>query len=218
MIQGDVFLLSESAILRAGLVQALTQDTLSLVGEQPSAEAAIAYMQSTGQHVDVIVFDADGPEKLDDLKEITDQYPGVCIVVLARDPNSISLECANGVRAKAVLPNTVSPEALNLALQLIILGEDLLLATGQYFDVPKPITTPVQGTTASIALSPRETQILKFIRTGAPNKIIARRLDVAEATVKVHVKSLLRKIDVENRTQAAVWAMHYIQDEDTEAA
>ena len=41
---------------------------------------------------------------------------------------------------------------------------------------------------------------------GSPNKVIARELDVAEATVKVHVKAILRKIQVSNRTQAAIWA------------
>jgi two-component system nitrate/nitrite response regulator NarL len=42
-----------------------------------------------------------------------------------------------------------------------------------------------------------------------PNKTIARRLDMAEATVKVHLKSVLRKINAGNRTQAAVWAMNH---------
>jgi two-component system, NarL family, nitrate/nitrite response regulator NarL len=55
-------------------------------------------------------------------------------------------------------------------------------------------------------LSTRETQILNCLRQGAPNKAIARRLDVAEATVKVHIKAILRKIGVANRTQAAIWA------------
>ena len=55
--------------------------------------------------------------------------------------------------------------------------------------------------------SPRETAILQLLREGAPNKRIARQLSLTEATVKVHLKSILRKIRVSNRTQAAVWAM-----------
>jgi two-component system nitrate/nitrite response regulator NarL len=46
---------------------------------------------------------------------------------------------------------------------------------------------------------------------GAPNKVIARKLDVAEATVKVHIKAILRKIRVANRTQAAMWAVAHLQ-------
>jgi DNA-binding NarL/FixJ family response regulator len=55
--------------------------------------------------------------------------------------------------------------------------------------------------------SPREASILQLLREGAPNKLIARQLSLTEATVKVHLKSILRKIRVNNRTQAAGWAM-----------
>jgi two-component system, NarL family, nitrate/nitrite response regulator NarL len=57
-------------------------------------------------------------------------------------------------------------------------------------------------------LSPREQEILQALVTGASNKLIAIKLGITEATVKVHLKTLLRKIDVSNRTQAAIWAMN----------
>jgi DNA-binding CsgD family transcriptional regulator len=56
-------------------------------------------------------------------------------------------------------------------------------------------------------LSPREKSILRCLVEGDSNKCIARKIDIAEATVKVHVKAILRKIRVQNRTQAAVWGM-----------
>jgi two-component system, NarL family, nitrate/nitrite response regulator NarL len=56
-------------------------------------------------------------------------------------------------------------------------------------------------------LSPREKSILKLVMGGESNKQIARRLEITESTVKVHIKTILRKIDVKNRTQAAIWAM-----------
>jgi two-component system nitrate/nitrite response regulator NarL len=56
-------------------------------------------------------------------------------------------------------------------------------------------------------LSEREARILDGLVKGHPNKVIARTCDIAEATVKVHMKSILRKIRVDNRTQAAIWAM-----------
>jgi two-component system nitrate/nitrite response regulator NarL len=59
-------------------------------------------------------------------------------------------------------------------------------------------------------LSSRESEILQCLMQGAPNKVIARKLDVAEATVKVHIKAILRKIRVANRTQAAMWAVNHL--------
>lgn len=58
-----------------------------------------------------------------------------------------------------------------------------------------------------IELSPREHEILECLASGDSNKRIAIRLNISEATVKVHVKSILRKIKVDNRTQAAIWAL-----------
>ena len=65
------------------------------------------------------------------------------------------------------------------------------------------------GAPASFKLSERETQILDGLVRGCANKIIARRCDISEATVKVHMKSILRKIRVGNRTQAAIWALEH---------
>ncbi len=64
--------------------------------------------------------------------------------------------------------------------------------------------------TASVKLSAREGSILRGLVDGAPNKVIAQRLHITEATVKVHVKAILRKIRVKNRTQAAIWAARHL--------
>ena len=64
----------------------------------------------------------------------------------------------------------------------------------------------VRAHSGQISLSDRELEILQCLKVGAPNKVIARTLQITESTVKVHIKSLLKKMRVKNRTQAAVWA------------
>ena len=71
----------------------------------------------------------------------------------------------------------------------------------------RPILFSTEDATAP-QLSPREKTILRCLVEGDTNKSIARKIDIAEATVKVHVKAILRKIRVQNRTQAAIWAMN----------
>jgi len=61
---------------------------------------------------------------------------------------------------------------------------------------------------SSPQLSPRETSILRCLIDGDSNKCIARKINIAEATVKVHIKAILRKIRVQNRTQAAIWGVN----------
>jgi DNA-binding CsgD family transcriptional regulator len=67
------------------------------------------------------------------------------------------------------------------------------------------ITEPVISYREGISLSPRELTTIKSLAMGDSNKHMARRLNITEATVKVHVKSVLRKLRLKNRTQAAAW-------------
>jgi two-component system nitrate/nitrite response regulator NarL len=96
-------------------------------------------------------------------------------------------------------------------LQLTALGENL-------FTVPLHLPTSQAAASNTLAsrdkgylsvlLSERELEILDCLGAGFSNKAIAGELGVAEATVKVHIKSVMRKINVKNRTQAAVWVIN----------
>ncbi len=79
---------------------------------------------------------------------------------------------------------------------------------------PVPASAALAERSSTPALSEREGQILGRLTRGLSNKAIARELDIAETTVKVHVKGLMRKVRVANRTQVAIWAMnHYFTPE-----
>jgi two-component system nitrate/nitrite response regulator NarL len=114
------------------------------------------------------------------------------------------------------------PEVLIKTLELVMLGEPVLplvlvqsmLDSASLSPEHEPATKAPSEQKVSIAgargLSAREAEILGCLADGAPNKIIARKLDVAESTVKVHVKAILRKVGAANRTQAAMWAMQHL--------
>jgi two-component system nitrate/nitrite response regulator NarL len=133
-------------------------------------------------------------------------YPNARIMVLASDLSVDALRDAMTCGADGFLMKDVSPEALIQSLQLIMLGEkvfptNLAAMLLDLNSAPSPMNS-LRG------LSPREQEISQALVTGASNKLIANRLGITEATVKVHLKTLLRKIDVNNRTQAAIWAMN----------
>jgi two-component system nitrate/nitrite response regulator NarL len=64
------------------------------------------------------------------------------------------------------------------------------------------------------SLSRREMLILRMLMQGASNKVIARNLVITESTVKVHMKAILRKLRLQNRTQAAIWARNHVNESD----
>ena len=104
-----------------------------------------------------------------------------------------------------MMGETVFPPAL-LSFALDPEGDHLDEATTRDDHEQAILVTAEDGIAPQ--LSPREESILRCLIEGDSNKSIARKIDIAEATVKVHVKAILRKIRVHNRTQAAIWGMN----------
>lgn len=101
--------------------------------------------------------------------------------------------------------------ALMCKLSLIIAGEKVLPIShveAMLSSAPEPVGLRPDNLTGMANLSEREIGILECLVNGDANKMISRRLNIAEPTVKVHVKSILRKLQLSNRTQAAIWAIN----------
>ena len=124
--------------------------------------------------------------------------------------------------ADGYLLKQISCDALIKALELVMLGVTTLAAVNCILTANEAVqdgisepTAPANVVTLAPAarrLSDREAGILNFLMRGDANKTIARQLEITEATVKVHIKAILRKINVRNRTQAAVWAHNHLLD------
>lgn len=138
---------------------------------------------------------------------------GARIVVLADSIGDHSLSLSLKAGADAYLNKSMSSESLLRALQLVMLGEvvypthvaSLLIASVN--ERPVPARAPVAAAVPANELSKREVQILRCLLAGQSNKAIARNLHITESTVKMHFKNVMRKINAQNRTQAAVWAI-----------
>jgi two-component system, NarL family, nitrate/nitrite response regulator NarL len=134
------------------------------------------------------------------------QSYGAKIVALTSQADSRELELDDIAPLSGLLTYDLSAEAFVRSLRLIGSGERVFprdLALGRR---PQGPSAP-EPQSDSARLSPREKEILSHLLAGHSNKLIARELGITEATVKVHLKSVLRKIGADNRTQAAIWAL-----------
>ena len=151
------------------------------------------------------------------------QCPWARVVVLAEhlDPDTMKRALQAGVNG--LCSTGMDRAALIQALELVILGETFIPSAFALTmlnglpqahetepNMPPALTFAHDTATGAGNLSSRETEILEHLMEGDSNKVIARKLDLAEATIKVHIKSILRKIRVENRTQAAMWAAAHL--------
>jgi two-component system nitrate/nitrite response regulator NarL len=132
---------------------------------------------------------------------------GVKIVALASGTDSLEISPDEIAPLSGILTYDSSDDVFVGSLRLICAGQQVFprdLILGQKSPARPPDAAP---RVAGVRFSPRERAVLCHLVEGHSNKMIARHLGMAEATTKVYLQSLLRKIKVENRTQAAIWAL-----------
>jgi two-component system nitrate/nitrite response regulator NarL len=142
--------------------------------------------------------------------------PDAKLVVLTANFDSWLLANAADLGICGLLPKDISPLALLHSLDLVMLCEKVFPIHKTFLPMtPEHDKLSLQGAQTSsfeqsfelANLSVREIEILQYLTSGLPNKVIARELNVAETTIKAHVKTILRKIKAGNRTQAAIWCL-----------
>ncbi|TIU61320.1 MAG: response regulator transcription factor, partial [Mesorhizobium sp.] len=151
-------------------------------------------------------------------------YPTSRVVALADHCRSTDIVSAFRAGADGYLIKVAAYDTFIKALELVMLGQTVLpaetstaiqeirhdLKPDAVADELTKVVVKLEHEDQELSiLSNRENCILRRLIEGESNKAIAREINIAEATVKVHVKAILRKIRVRNRTQAAVWAMNH---------
>ena len=139
-----------------------------------------------------------GTRGLDFLADLKLDYPGVPIVVLSATYDSTTVLAALGAGAQGFIPKSVSAEALLDAVRYVLDGGVYLPA-----DAPAmPFGDGVRIEHRALGLTARQTDVLKLLAQGKPNKLICRDLTLSEGTVKVHVSAILKALRVRSRTEA----------------
>ena len=200
----DVLIVDDHPVVRRGLRVLLeVQDGIEVVGE--AGEGPTALRLAAEHHPDVILLDLKLPglDGLAVLAELHNTTAKVLILTSVTDPVAAGRAMREG--AAGVLYKDVDPDALVRAIRAVHDGH-LLLA-------PEAAGTLLQSATwqdrSLDALTAREREVLAELAQGRSNREIARALNVSEKTVKAHVSSVLAKLGVQDRTQAALFAVRH---------
>lgn len=155
------------------------------------------------QHPDVqlVLLDLNLPDTqgTSAIAAVRDHAPAVQVVVLSADDRPETVERAIELGACGFVPKTARGDTLAHALQVTLDG-------GVYLPTATSPTPAACTTPASLGLSPRQSDVLRLLIHGHPNKLICRELELSESTVKTHLAAVFRRLDVSNRTQAVVAA------------
>jgi len=173
-----------------------------------SCEEALALTQDDDDF-DLLLLDLNLPgiSGLDGLTLLRHQLPATPIVLLSALEDRQKVLSAIESGAKGYIPKSASADIIINALQLVLSGGVYLPMTVlDTVNIQHTNTDSKNSSAETQALTTRQTQVLKLLAEGCSNKVIARQLDMAENTVRVHVGAILRFLNVTNRTEASVAA------------
>lgn len=157
--------------------------------------------------VDIAVLDLNMPgmDGVGGIARFHSAWPEVPVVLMSGMAGRDDVTAAIDAGARGFLPKTLKASAFVTALRLVLAGEVFV----PYGDLPEPATAGPAPAQAAVlpALTRRESDVLRGLLQGWSNKEIARDLDLQEVTIKLHVKSVCRKLEARNRTEAALRAV-----------
>ncbi|MCC7152507.1 MAG: response regulator [Rubrivivax sp.] len=209
-----LLVVDDHTLFRRGLIALLAADDgVCVVGE--AGDAGEAQRRAQALAPDLILLDnhLPGVPGVVALPALQAAAPAARILMLTVSEDEDDLAAALRAGAAGYLLKTIDGDALSAALRRAVAGEAVIAPelTGKLVAALRHAELPardpaVEAAAGPGALTPRETEILTEIGGGASNKEIARRLAIAESTVKIHVQHLLRKLEVGSRVQLAVIA------------
>ena len=214
-------LVSPSVLMREGLARILNPRDFRVVSSATSFHHIVMDAIAHDEPMLLIIdFSQDPDTAVEQIKIYKEWHPCGRVAVYANQDKATDMISAFRAGANAYFDRVTTGEAFVKTLELVILGQTILppeftLVEGHQDIIPampsEDVTEDAWRSTGGDEirrLTDRERSILRYLIEGGSNKVIGRKIGIAETTVKVHVKAILRKIRVRNRTQAAIWAMN----------
>ncbi|MDR0346637.1 MAG: response regulator transcription factor [Nocardiopsaceae bacterium] len=206
-----VLLVDDHAIVRAGVRGYLELiSDISVVGEARNGEQAldrIAVLEPAGLSPDVVLMDLVMPEMdgIEATRRIKERWPDIEIVAITSFLEEAKVRSALEAGAGGYLLKDADADQVAAAIRGAAAGQcHLDPAVGKL--LADSLRAPPS---AAATLTQREREVLALVASGATNRQIANRLAIAERTARTHVSSILAKLGLVSRTQAALWAVQH---------
>lgn len=200
-----IALVDDHFIVRQGLEFLLsTQPQIEVVGSFGEGQALLDALATDQIEPELILVDLVMPEMngITLIQKLKEQHAGIKILVLTSYVDEEHVMSAMQVGADGYEMKDVDPEALMTSIETVLQGDKVI-----HKDAQQVMDTVITKPHMLNKLSKRETEVLKEMAKGKTNKEIAETLFVSEKTIKTHVSHIFSKLEVTDRTQAAIYAM-----------
>ena len=204
-----ILLVDDHPLLRKGLKQLIEfEDELDVIGEASDGKTAIELALKYEPDLIVLDLNMQGMDGLETLRAMRNADIVSRIIMLTVSDSDEDVVCAITYGADGYLLKDMEPEKILEKLKEAALGKMVISEK-----LTHVLAGAIRGgsdkkSNVLAKLTSREHEILKLIAKGMSNKLIARELDISDGTVKVHVKHVLKKLELNSRVEAAVWMVN----------
>ena len=213
-----VFLVDDHEIVRRGVAELLSrEEDLTVVGEAGRVDEAVARIGATSPDVVVVDFQLPDGNGVEVCREVRDRFPHIACLVLTAFADDDALFSAIMAGARGYVLKQIRGNELVSSIRRVAAGDQLLDPSVTARVLDRLRQPPPSEPDPLAMLTTQERQILMLIADGLTNRQIGERLYLAEKTVKNYVSSVLAKLGMERRTEAAVFAAR-VADKDRERA
>jgi two-component system nitrate/nitrite response regulator NarL len=205
-----VLLVDDHDLFRSGLVNLLSEHGLHVVGEAENGDVALRLVRELAPDVVIMDLNMPGPSGVDVIRQMATIAPLTRVVVLTISADDSDVINAVMSGACGYLLKDSSVDQLIAGIRSAAAGESLIspqIAAKMLQMLRAQRSTVDAAETIRAELSEREIEVLKLIANGNDNAEIARALFISPKTVKNHISNILMKLQMENRIQAAVYAV-----------
>lgn len=204
----SVVVMEDQPVIRAGILHLLSGTEFDVVNEADSTESLYAIIEASLPKILLGEVTLRGESVYHAISRLRLMHPGMGILFYSASDNPVDEAQAISVGANGYVYRSDGRESLLVALRRVANGESLWTGADQrrlssYLRDGRPKAG------GFAPLTPRENEILRMVTTGATNRDISAALGISHETVKEHVQHLLKKLGVNDRTQAAVWAVRH---------
>ena len=206
-----IALIDDHTLFRSGIKALLSrQNDFEVIGEAADGLSGVKLVAQT--RPDIVLLDLDMPvmNGREALAQILSAHPEQTVVMLTVAEDSDDLTECMRLGARGFLLKNINADFLLDSIRKAVDGDNVFspeMTARLVQSLISPAAPPKNNALSS--LTPRELEILGYLAAGHSNKVIARRLDLAESTIKVHVQNILRKLELSSRVQAAVYAVQH---------
>ena len=206
-----IALIDDHTLFRSGIKALLSrQNDFEVIGEAADGLSGVKPVAQT--RPDIVLLDLDMPvmNGREALAQILSAHPEQTVVMLTVSEDSDDLTECMRLGARGFLLKNINADFLLDSIRKAVDGDNVFspeMTARLVQSLISPAAPPKNNALSS--LTPRELEILGYLAAGHSNKVIARRLDLAESTIKVHVQNILRKLELSSRVQAAVYAVQH---------